>query len=297
MEQSEIDNIKKAGEIHQEVMGFTKKIIKPGMKLLEIANRIDDKIFELGGRPAFPVNLSVNEIAAHATPSFNDDEVARGLLKVDVGVQVDGYVADGAFSLDLENDEENKKLIESAEAGLKVALENVDVGFKLGELGGKINDAIERFGFNSIKNLSGHQIEQYNLHAGLNVPNYDNGQTAELEEGLYAIEPFSSNGVGKVRDGKPSGIYSLVRSGNVRDNFARKVLGFILEEYRTLPFCLRWIYKKFGGRGILALRQIEQAGLLHHYPQLVEVSKGKVAQAEHTVLLLKSGKKFISTRD
>ncbi len=290
MEQEEIEKTKKAGEIAKKVVAYAKEIIKPGMKLIEIADKIDKKIEELGAKPAFPVNLSINEIAAHSTPSFNDETIANGLLKVDIGLQIDGYVADTAFSLDLEKNEENKKIINAAEAGLKAALETIGLGISLGEIGKKIQEAINRNGFVPIKNLSGHKIERYELHAGLNIPNYDSGQTIKLEEGLYAIEPFATNGLGRVKDGKPSGIYKLMKEGNVRDSFAREVLEFIIEEHNTLPFCSRWIIRKFGSRGLLALKQIEQAGILHQYPQLVEEGKGKVAQAEHTVLLTKKDK-------
>ena len=304
MKEEEIEKIMGAGKIHQEVVAYAKEIIKPGMKLFELAEKIDDKILELGGKPAFPINLSINEVAAHATPAFNDEEIVRGLLKVDIGVHVDGYVADSAFSLNFDEGEEgekNEKLIEAAEAGLKAALENVKEGISLGKLGEKIEDAIVSVGENSemeilsIRNLTGHQIEQHDLHAGLNISNYATHQEVQLKEGLYAIEPFATNGLGRVKDGKLSGIYKIDKEGNVRDDFARDVLDFVIEEYDNLPFCSRWIYKKFGSRGLLALRQIEQAGILHQYPQLVEAGKGKVAQAEHTVLL-HEGKKIITTK-
>ena len=115
-------------------------------------------------------------------------------------------------------------------------------------------------------------------------------QIQKIESGLYAIEPFSTSGLGAVRDGRPSGIYHLEKPGSVRDNFAREVLAFIAEEYQTLPFCSRWIYKKFGSKGLLALRQIEQAGLLYQYPQLIEKGSGKVAQAEHTIIITEKDK-------
>jgi len=300
MESEEIQKIKKAGEIHKKVVDFARDLVKPGMKLLEIADKIDDKILELGGKPAFPVNLSIDEVAAHATPSWNSEEIAKGLLKVDIGIHIDGYVADGAFSVDLEKEgseesELNKKLIEAAEVGLKEDLSVFGEGVKLSEVGSAVQKAVKEKGFNPIHNLSGHSIERYNLHSGVNIPNVDVGQVYKIEKGLYAVEPFTTNGFGKVRDGKPSGIYHLEGGGNVRDNFAREVLEFIAEEYQTLPFCARWIYKKFSSRGLLALRQIEQAGILHHYPQLIEIGKGKVAQAEHTVLITEEGK-FVTTK-
>ena len=131
MEQEEIDKTVKAGKIHQEVVNYARSIIKPRMKLLEIADKIDAKILELGAKPAFPINLGVNEVAAHTTPAWDSEEIARGLLKVDIGVQVDGYVADSAFSLNLEEGEEgelNKNLISAAEDGLKAALDKIGVG-------------------------------------------------------------------------------------------------------------------------------------------------------------------------
>ena len=305
MDQEEIEKTKKAGEIHKKVVAYAKEIVKKGEKLIDIANKIDDKIVELGAKPAFPMNLSINEVAAHSTPAFNDETVASGLLKVDIGVHVDGYVADGAFSVDFEDSEENKKLIEAAEAGLKAALETFGVGVSLGEVGKNVQEAMKLSAVSDgaeidivpIENLSGHQIKQYDLHAGLNVPSYDSGEETKLEEGVYAIEPFATNGKGRVKNGGPSGIYKLVEEGNVRDHFAREVLDFIVESYQTLPFCSRWIVKKFGSRGMLALRQIENAGVLHHYPQLVEAAGGKVAQAEHTVILTSDGEKIVSTRD
>lgn len=293
----EIENIKKAGEIHKEIVGYAKGLIKPGVRLLEIAEKIDARVLELGARLAFPVNLSVDEVAAHATPAWNSEEVARGLLKVDIGIHIEGFVADGAFSLDLseegsEASVENKKIIEAAESGLKSALDVFREGVSLGEVGKAIQKAISEKGFTAVQNLCGHEIKQYDLHAGMTIPNVDNGSNIKIGEGLYAIEPFATKGLGKVRDGKPSGIYQLRvhQTSGVRDNFARKVLDFIAEEYQTLPFCSRWIYNEFGSRGILALRMIEQSGVVHQYNQLVEAGNGKVAQAEHTVLISKKGR-------
>ena len=138
-----------------------------------------------------------------------------------------------------------------------------------------------------IINLSGHKIEQYELHAGLNIPNHDNSQPTPISQGLYAIEPFSTttSGTGHVKEGKPSGIYKLERPATPRDPTARKVLQFIIDNFQTLPFCSRWIHKEFGLRTTLALAQLQQAKIIHQYPQLVESSGQKVAQAEHTVLI------------
>ena len=284
----------KAGKIASEVKKYAREIIKKDVPLLEIAEKIESKILELKAKPAFPTNLSINEIAAHDTPLFNDTRKAQGLLKVDIGVQIDGYLADSAFSVDLENSEENKKLIAAAEKGLDEGCKTLNVGVKIRAVGAAIEKAIKSLGAMPIQNLSGHSMEQYSLHAGITIPNMDNSQEKTIEEGTYAIEPFSTKGLGRVRDGKPSGIYRLEKELPVRDAFAREVLAFIYEEYQTLPFCARWIYKKFGARGLLALRRIEEAGILHNYPQLIEAGNGKVAQAEETIVLEKD-KKTITT--
>lgn len=275
----------RAGQIARDVIVYARSFIKKDMPLLEIAERIEKNIVELGGKPAFPVNLSINEIAAHATPSYDDVTRAHGLLKVDLGVHIDGWIADTAFSLDLENNELNKKLIHAAESALAAGVQEFTRGARLGTIGKAVEARARHEGVSTIRNLTGHAIEEYDVHAGTSIPNYDTESDEQLEEGLYAIEPFTTNGAGKVIDGKLSGIYQLVKDGTVRDSMARQVLQFIGEEYRTLPFCSRWIYQKFGGRGLLGLKFIEQAGLLHHYAQLVEQGKGIVAQAEHTILV------------
>jgi methionyl aminopeptidase len=275
----------RAGKIASKIREYAKSIIKPGIPLLEIAEKIEKKITELGGKPAFPVNLGINEITAHYTPSYDDKTLANGLLKVDFGVHVDGWIADLAFSLDLENSEENKKLIEASEKAVKNAIQKIKIGISLGEIGKIIQQTIENEGFSPITNLSGHEMQKYELHAGKMIPNIDNKKTEKLERGLYAIEPFATNGSGKVVEGKPSGIYRLTDNKNVRNTEARKILNFIIEEYKTLPFCSRWIVKKFGIKSLFALKQLEDNGNLHQYPQLIEISRAKVSQTEETVFV------------
>ncbi|RMD66070.1 type II methionyl aminopeptidase [Candidatus Pacearchaeota archaeon] len=289
-----LENWIKAGKIATETRAYALSIVKKGIPLVELAEKIEAKITELGGLPAFPVNLSINEIAAHFTPSHDDKTPAHGLLKIDLGVHVDGCIADTAVSVNLEDDKKNELLIEAANEALNKAIEKFELGAELGEVGEAVASAVKSRNLSPIINLSGHSLKRYELHAGLNIPNYPSGQSDKIEEGAYAIEPFVTDGNGKVIDGKPSGIYLLERDRQVRDMFARKVLAHIREKYKGLPFCSRWIYKEFGSRGLLALRQIEKAGILHHYPILVEKSRARVAQAEHTIILT-SNKKIITT--
>ena len=287
MNDKDKQKVLKAGNIAKQVREYVMVVIKKGTPLLEIAEKMEKKIIELGGKPAFPTNLSINNIAAHYTPAYNDETSAYGLLKIDFGVHIDGFIADTAFSLDLENSEENKKLIEAGEKALKNSIRKIKENPKilLNEIGKEIQETIEFYGFSPIINLSGHSMEKYELHSGITIPNIDNKKTSPLSHGLYAIEPFATTGSGKIHDGKPSGIYSLQEEKNTRSPTAREVLNYIIEEYKTLPFCSRWIVKKFGVKSLFALRQLENEGILHQYPQLVESPNSKVSQAEQTILI------------
>jgi len=259
------------------------------MSLLEIAEKIESRIIELGAFPGFPVNLDIDEIAAHYTPSHDDKELAKGLLKVDIGVSIDGWVADSAFSMDLDNLEENKKLIQATQEAIdkieKTLTTNKPGTITTGEIGKIAQDTAESYGFNPVSNLFGHQIEQYELHAGINVPCYANNSKNKISEGYYAIEPFFTTGNGRIKDGPPSNIYSLISEKSVRSPLAREVLNYIAEEYQTLPFASRWLVKKFGLKSLFALKQLEANGNVHSYAQLIESSGGKVSQREQDFLV------------
>ena len=281
------ERIIQSGKIAAQVREFAKSIVKKDMLLIEIADKIENKIIELGGKPAFPTNLSINDISAHYTPSYDDKTLASGLLKIDLGVHIDGWIADTAFSIDLENSEENKKLIDSTEQALNNAIESIKekISISINEIGKTIQKTIETKGFSPIINLSGHEMKQHDLHAGIIIPNIDNKKQIIITKGQYAIEPFATSGSGKVHDGAPHGIYQLQDTKNVRSPIARDVLNFIIKEHKTLPFCSRWIVKKFTTKALFGLRQLEENENLHHFPQLIESSKNAVSQAEHTILI------------
>lgn len=293
------DKILKAGEIAKEVKKFAEKIIEPGIPLKDIAEKIEKKIYDLEGTPAFPVNLSINEIAAHYTPSYNDQTLAHGLLKVDFGVHVGGWVADTAFSKDLEGSNLNKELIATSGSAVFKASEVINLETPINQIGSVISGAIEAKGFTPIVNLSGHSMEQYNLHAGITIPNIDDGRKVILKEGLYAIEPFvtTSNGSGKVIEGKPSGIYELKEEKSPRSQIARRVLNFIKNKYDKLPFCSRWIVneEELGTKALFGLRELEANGNLYQFPQLIEASGAKVSQTEETIFIDKEGKVTVTT--
>lgn len=280
--------ILKAGHITSEIREYVKEIVKKDMPLIDLAEKIERRIIQLDGKPAFPVNLSINDVAAHYTPAFNDETKAHGLLKVDFGVHIDGWIADTSLSFDLEENEENKKLIMAAEKALENALKIVGEGKSINEVGKEIQKTMESYKAFPITNLTGHSISHYELHAGTSIPNYNSGMKDKFEDGVYAIEPFATFGNGRIYDGKPSGIYELIDEKNVRSPIARKILDFVIDKYSTLPFCSRWVVKEFGQGAMFGLKQLEDNGNLHQFSQLIEVSHRNVAQAEHTVLIEKN---------
>ena len=294
MDKKEFEDYKKAGEIAKKVVDYAKEIIKPGMLLSEIAEKIHKKIEELNAVPAFPVNLAINDIAAHYHPSLEDETKAEGLLKVDIGVHVNGYIADTAFSIDLTPDKKYKELIKASEEALENALKKLEKkrDLTLNEIGKTIQETIENKKFSPIINLSGHSLSQHDLHSGTTIPNYANGNKNELKEGAYAIEPFATTGEGRIYEGGSSNIFRIENPKTPRSPNARKILDYIWKKYKTLPFSLREIQEKFLGARI-ALKELEQQGIIKNYLQLIEASHKPVSQAEHTII--KTDKEIIVT--
>ncbi len=281
----------KAGEIAKEVVDFTKDFVKHGMKLIEIANAIDDKINELGGTPAFPVNLSLDEIAAHYTPVSNDDTIAEGILKIDIGVCVEGFIADTAFSMDLTEEKKYEKMMEVNQLILEEISKIIKTDSKVFEVGTKAQEILNKYNeenktnFSMIKSLSGHELGKDIIHAGLTIPNYKNENTTELKNKAFAVEPFVTSGAGDVYEGKGGGIFVLKRDTPVRDKDSREILTFIKKNYKTRPFCIRWLEKAGLNRIRFVIPNLVNQGILYEYPLLIEKSKAPVSQFEHTFLI------------
>jgi len=273
-----------AKNIANSTLVYGRGLVKAGALVLDLCEKIESKIKELGGKPAFPVNVSINRVAAHYTALPNDIlKLNKGdLVKVDVGVHINGAIGDVAGSVDLGN---NKELVKSVESALENIKELIKPGTELRQIGKVIQKTIQEHGFSPIKNLSGHELGLYEIHAGITVPNYDNGDKTKLKKGQHiAIEPFATNGEGKVTEGGESGIYRMINIKPVRDLGARNMIKFINEEYKGLPFAKRWLVKKFPSYNY-TLRLLEKENIVKQYPQLVEISKGMVSQAENSFII------------
>lgn len=293
----EKEALSKAGEIARQVKKEVLDLIKPGEKLYDIAEFVEKRIVELGGKPAFPCNLSLNEQAAHYTPYKGDETSLKegDYLKVDLGVHIDGYIADTAITVRVGMEED--ELMEAAREALENAIATVRAGVKIREIGKAIEETIRGKGFNPIVNLSGHKIERYKLHAGISIPNvYRQADTYELKEGdVIAIEPFATNGAGQVIEVPPALIFMYIRDRPVRNVHARRLLMKIKNEYKTLPFAYRWLQGFMpDGQLKLTLAQLEKAGAIYAYPILREIRGGLVAQFEHTVIVEKDGAYIIT---
>ncbi|WP_456472270.1 type II methionyl aminopeptidase [Methanocaldococcus sp.] len=279
-----IEKIIKAGEIASKVREEAKKMIKPGVKLLEVANFVENRIKELGGEPAFPCNLSINDVAAHYTPKVNDELEFKedDVVKLDLGVHVDGYIADTAVTVDLSNS--YKDLVKASEDALREVINNIEIPMNIGEMGRIIEEVIKSYGYKPIANLSGHVMYRYELHTGVSIPNVYEKTNKTIDVGdLVAIEPFATNGFGMVKDGPLGNIYKFLAKRPIRLLKAKKMLDEIAKKYPFLPFAERWVLKDEKDK--IALNSLLKANAIYGYPVLKEREGGIVSQAEHTIYI------------
>lgn len=284
------EKLKKAGTVTQEAIEYAKTVVKEGASLLDAASKVEEFIKSKGCKPSFPVNVSRNAEAAHYTPEANEEKVfGKDLVKMDIGARVDEYLGDGAVTIDLSG--QNGKMVECSEKALDAALATVKAGRQVREIGREIERVVTQYGFKPIRNLGGHWIEREELHAGIFIPNYDDGNDAVLEEGaVIAIEPFVTAGdaEGYVVDGEAVQIFQKIGSSGIRTAETREISDFIDASYMTYPFAMRWLSAKFGEfRVRRALQEMMAAGILETFPVLVEKSGKAVAQAEKELIVEK----------
>ena len=281
-----------AGRIASRVREEIASQVHAGMPVIEICERVESLTRKLGGKPAFPCNVSINEVAAHYTSPPGDTlrVPEKALVKVDIGVHVDGYIADTAVTVNLGS--EHEVLVQAAEAALKRALDSVHAGMKIGRLGALIENTIKLYGCKPISNLTGHSIDRYRIHAGKSLPNVSHIFSGTISAGeVYAIEPFTTlkKARGRVREAREYTIFRFLRRKSLKDVRASTLLDFIFKNYRTLPFAERWLWKrlsraKYGD----AFKKLLASGCIMAYPVFVEESNMPVAQAEHTVIVLEN---------
>lgn len=288
-----LEKFRLSGKILRETREEVRNFVHEDMPIIEICEKAERLIREKGGKPAFPCNVSINEIAAHYTSPPNDNRriPRKSIVKVDIGVHVDGYLTDTAVTICF--NPEYKSLVDTAEQALKTAINSIHPEMSTSKLGAIIEKTIKSHGFKPISNLTGHQVGRYLVHAGTSLPNVAQLSFSKIKlSEVYAIEPFVTlpDAVGRVEDGEEATIFRFLKSKSLKNPYAKQLLKHIEENFRTLPFAERWL------QGIVpkghyreAFRELLSSKALMGYPIFVEVSRKPVAQAEHTVLIVEDG--------
>ena len=287
------DDYIRAGKIASEVREMVRVKDWTGKSVFEICEEVENEIIKRGAKCAFPVNASINEIAAHYTAEPNDPITIKDtdLVKIDLGAQINGFIADTAVTVCY--DAQYDGLVQAAEEALDKAMSMVKVGVKASDIGRAIETTIKQMGYKPIANLSGHSLDQYTIHAGKTIPNvWSIGGFSLSGDSAYACEPFvtTSEGGGFVRNGQIKNIFALNSRKKTKNEEADKMLDFIWENFNMLPFALRWLTKNW--------EEKEARNLLEHlikkkavqaYPVLIEIHEQRVAQAEHTFIPNENG--------
>jgi len=286
---------RRAGAISREAREFGASMIAEGVKLVDVAEAVEELIVKRGGKPAFPVNIGINDVAAHYSPSTGDPLVFQkgDLVKLDVGAHVDGYIGDTAVSVEV-GTKNWTKLIEASAEALRTAIQMVGDNITVGTIGAAVERTIVARGYRPVSNLTGHGMKRYNLHAGLTVPNVDDKSQAKIRtEMVVAIEPFATNGGGQIYNDRPGNIYRTLRDRPLRDASAQALFDMIKSEFGSLPFCERWC-TRFDPQAPHHLRTLLRHGQISSYAILREVRGGMVSQTEHTAMVLPTGVEVIT---
>ena len=289
----QLEDYLKAGNIAGEVRENVRKTDWIGSTLAEICDYVESEIIKRGAKCAFPVNTSMNEIAAHYTAEPNDPKTVSDtdLVKIDLGAQINGYIADTAVTVNY--DPQYDQMVQTAEDALQNAMSMIKAGVKSKDVGRTIQKTIQDMGFKPIANLSGHSLDQYTIHAGKTVPNmWTIGSFSFSENEAYACEPFvtTKNALGFVRNGKIKNIFALVSRKKTKDEKADRLTDYIWNNFNMLPFALRWLLKEWEEKEARRLLEIlVKKKVVRAYAILVEANGKTVAQAEHTFIPTQSG--------
>jgi len=285
MDKDALEKYRKAGKITAVARDFGAKMIKEGALAVDIADAVEKKISDLGGKPAFQTTVNVNDVAAHYAPVLNDKLAIRAndYVKLDVGAHVDGYIADTAVTVRPAGKDE---LVVCSEKMLETAIKMFVPGAVIEDVAAAVEDVAKSFGYRPVSNLTGHMIDRWNVHAGVNVPSVRCSAPKVLSEGeVYGIEPFVTPGKGLVKDSPPPTIFRWIAGVPQRDAIARKILAASYEDWQKLPFAKRWAQQKFGPNLDVTFGGLVKCGALYPYNTLKEVGGKPVAQSEHTIIV------------
>ncbi|KAL4439126.1 hypothetical protein ABPG74_008901 [Tetrahymena malaccensis] len=314
---SQIKCLRKAAECHRQVRKYCQQLIRPGKKLINICEQIEEMsrfiVQEKGldAGIAFPTGCSLNNIAAHYTPNNGDITTIEydDVCKIDIGVQVEGRIIDSAFTVAF--NPKYDKLLEAVKESTNIGIKEAGIDVRIPDIGAAIQEVMESYEVEidgkiypvkPIRNLCGHSIEYYRIHGNKSIPCVKSGPNVKMEEGeQYAIETFGViNGKGIVfEDGECSHYMKDFEKTSVpiRQPKAKALLKYIDQNFDTLAFCRRWLDRGGQNGHIISLKQLCNAGIINAIPPLVDVRGSYVAQYEHTLILKPSHKEVISRGD
>ncbi len=281
-----LEDWKRAGRIGSQALRLGLKMIKPGAKMLDVINAVEKYIFDLGADLIFPAQISFNEFAAHDCAHYNDERVFKqgDLIKLDCGAMVDGHVSDNAGTVNLGDYDD---LVKASRDAVDEAIKLATPGRNTAEIGKKINEVINSYGYNPVRNLTGHGIGVFKYHAPPAVPNFDPGRGHILQEGqTIAIEPFATNGQGMIASFGPPQVFAQKHKKPTRNLIARDLLQMIGKR-NMMPFCIRhYVNDKMPlTRVEYAIKNLERENIIESYPPLKEISNGFVSQAEQSLMV------------
>ncbi len=285
----DIEKALEAGKIASKALMLARSLTRKDVSLLDVAIKTEDFIIQKGGFPAFPMQISLNEIAAHDAVSYNDKRLFLGneMVKLDVGVHIDGIIADNALTVNLGKN--NQDVYKASFLALEHVIKNIKLGVHIKDLSLGISQNIESFGVKPVSNLSGHGLGKYRIHSEPQIPNVPFSSNQKLTANTHlAVEPFATNGFGKVIDSKDAEVFAQIKQGNVRDSIARSALTQI-RTYNGLPFSLRWLSERIGNqKAEYAINILIANKIITAYPKLREIQNGIVSQHERTFIITDS---------
>lgn len=320
-----IYDLRRAAECHKIVRRNIQEYVKPGLKLLDICERVENNVVEVFGRNdmsagiAFPTGMSVNNVIAHQTCDSGDPRVlgVDDLLKLDFGTHVNGYIIDSAFSVAF--NEEYQPLLDAAQDAVWTAIKMSGVDASIYDISKGIKEVIESYEvtikgktypLKPIRDLGGHSIGRYRVHSDqiiLCAP-YESEEYkgSRMREGQYAIECFPSSGSGKMFKSRSKVTDHYMASGEVLDNYRGKlktiqgVYNWIKKNRGTLAFTPRWL-EKDGVKGYkIGLNEFSRRvnpPIITEYPPLEDIPGSYVSQYEHTIYVHENGTEVLSAGD
>lgn len=289
MDENVRESLLRAGRVSREARERAVELVKEGGLLLDVAEEVEDLMRKRGLRPAFPTCISIDQVAAHYSPTHDDPlRFRRGnVVKLDLGAQLDGWIADTAVTVEV-GTRNWTELLRASELALQTAVEAVHAGVSTRAIGEGIQRAIEAHGYRPVRNLTGHTVERYILHAGKSVPNIPHGHDV-LEAGeVVAIEPFASSGAGQVDGRRTGNIYRILKTKPLKLAESNDFVQLLSREFKTLPFAERWAYR-LDSRAPALLNSLVRSGTVMTYPALLDVGGGIVSQTEHTMIVGPAG--------